>query len=311
MPLPSHSRYGAFDRAPPPLFRQGTSAFSRFIFLLALALFLMVADTRFGATAQVRSLLATALYPVQWLVSLPLAAAEYTAGYFKDAYTLQAAAARDRIRMTLLVERASQVEQLQIENHRLKQLLDLKIQTHTTSIPAQVLYDAADPHTRKIVVNKGLLSSVALGAPVLDEYGVIGQITRTHPATSEVTLLTDKDHAIPVLNTRTGARSVAYGDPMTLGGSLELRFMAANSDVLVGDLLTTSGVDGVYPAGIAVGHIAKIERRADSPFAKIYCTPVGKIDSATHILIINSPALAEVNTLLIKDSAMSSTKRIR
>jgi rod shape-determining protein MreC len=311
MSLRSHSRYGSFDRAPPPLFRQGTSAFSRFIFLLALALFFIVADTRFGATAQVRSFIATALYPVQWLVSLPLSATQYASRYFQDAYSLQAAAHRDRIRMTLLVERASQVEQLQIENQRLKRLLNLKLESLTTSIPAQVLYDAADPYTRKIVVNKGLLSSVTLGSPVLDEYGVIGQITRSHPFTSEVTLLTDKDHAIPVLNTRTGARSVAYGDPITLGGSLELRFMAANSDVLVGDLLTTSGVDGIYPTGIAVANIAKIERRADSAFAKIYCKPVGKIDSATHILIVNSPVLSEPNTLLTKDASLLTTKRSR
>jgi rod shape-determining protein MreC len=271
----------------------------------------MVADTRFSATAQVRSFLATVLFPVQWLVSLPVAAAEYTAGYFKDAYTLQTEAARDRIRMTQLVERASQVEQLQLENRRLKLMLDLKVQAYTSSIPAQVLYDAPDPYTRKIVVSKGLLSNVSLGSPVLDEYGVIGQVTRIHPATSEITLLTDKDHAIPVLNTRTGARSVAYGDPTMLGGSLELRFMAANSDVLVGDLLTTSGVDGVYPAGIAVATIAKIERRADSPFAKIYCTPIGRVDSASHVLIISLPAIAEANTLLVKEAPTVTHRRTR
>ncbi len=271
----------------------------------------MVADTRFSAATQFRSLLATALYPVQWLVSLPLMAIEHTAGYFQDAFTLQEAAVRDRLRMTRLVERASQVEQLQIENSRLKQLLDLKLQAHPTSVPAQVLYDAADAFTRKVVVNKGLLHSINLGAPVFDEYGVIGQITRTHPATSEITLLTNRDHAIPVLNTRTGARSVAYGDPITLGGSLELRFMAANSDVLVGDLLTTSGVDGVYPPGIAVAHISKIERRADSAFAKIYCTPVGKVDSATHVLVVTVASPTETNTLLVKEPPLTTSRRTK
>jgi rod shape-determining protein MreC len=309
MPLSRRSQFDSFERTPSPLFRQGASAFSRFILLVTLALFFMVADTRFGATVHLRSFIATTLYPIQWLVSLPLIAANNISVYFQDAYTLKEAATNDRLRVTLLLERASQVEYLQLENRRLKHLLDLKTQMKTEGIPAQVLYDAADPYTRKIVASKGLLQNVRLGSPVLDEYGVIGQVTRTHPATSEVTLLIDKDHAIPVLNTRTGARSVAYGDPVTLGGSLELRFMAANSDVLVGDLLTTSGVDGVYPPGVPVANIAKIERKADSAFAKIYCLPIGKINSATHILIINPAIVSEPNTLDIKDTPIAAGKK--
>lgn len=304
------SRFGSFDHAPPPLFRQGSSAFSRFLFLIALALLLMVADTRFGATNQIRSFFSTLLYPLQWLVALPITAIDTSSAYFRDVQTLKDEAESSRLRMTKLVERASQVEQLQLENQRLKQLLHLKTQEHPNSIAAKVLYDAADPFTRRVVIDKGLLHNVILGSPVLDEFGVIGQVTRTHPVTSEVTLLTDRDHAIPVLNTRTGARSVAYGDPNILGGSLELRFMAANSDVLNGDLLTTSGIDGIYPAGIPVATITKIERRADSPFAKIYCTPVGKIDSATHLLIMSAIIHESSNTMALNSFQIQNTTGI-
>jgi rod shape-determining protein MreC len=135
---------------------------------------------------------------------------------------------------------------------------------------------------------------------VLDELGVVGQITRVHPLTSEVTLLIDRDQAIPVLNTRTGARSVAYGDSLSYGGTLDLRFMAANADVLAGDLLTTSGVDGVYPAGLPVARIDKIERRADTAFAKIHCIPVAKITGALHVMVVKPLTVFQPNTLTEK-----------
>jgi rod shape-determining protein MreC len=104
---------------------------------------------------------------------------------------------------------------------------------------------------------------------------------------SEVTLITDRDHAIPVLNARTGARGVAYGDNFSHADAMELRFMAANADVEVGDLLTTSGVDGVYPAGLPVARIEKIERRTDAIFARIYCAPVASVAGAAHVLVID------------------------
>lgn len=111
-----------------------------------------------------------------------------------------------------------------------------------------MIYDTADPYTRRVVVDKGLMAGVELGAPVLDEAGILGQVTRVFPMLSEVTLLVDRDQAIPVLNIRTGARGVAYGDPVAgNNGGMELRFMPANADVREGDLLTTSGVDGLYP----------------------------------------------------------------
>jgi rod shape-determining protein MreC len=134
-------------------------------------------------------------------------------------------------------------------------------------------------------------------------------VTRLHPMTSEVTLLIDREHAIPVLNTRTGARSVAYGDPTTYGGTLELRFMATNADVQAGDLLTTSGVDGIYPAGLPVAKIDKIERRADTAFAKIHCVPVAKITGAYHLMVLKPLTQDLPNALLDKTASELTTKR--
>jgi rod shape-determining protein MreC len=158
---------------------------------------------------------------------------------------------------------------------------------------AQVLYDAADPYTRKVVIDKGLTDSIALGSPVLDELGVLGQVTRVYPTVSEVTLVTDRDQAIPVLNTRTGARGVAFGDVSTHVDALELRFMAANADVIAGDLLTTSGVDGVYPPGLSVARVEKVERRVDAVFARIYCVPLALVSGATHVMVLE-PVSAQI-----------------
>jgi rod shape-determining protein MreC len=149
-----------------------------------------------------------------------------------------------------------------------------------------VLYDSADPYTRKVVIDQGVAQGVVAGSPVIDPSGVVGQVTLVQPFTSEVTLVIDRDQAIPVQNMRTGARSVAFGDANAHGGGLELRFMAANSDVQEGDLLATSGVDGVYPAGLPVARIERIERRADSGFARIYCQPLGDVNAARYVLVL-------------------------
>ena len=189
--------------------------------------------------------------------------------------------------------RASQVEQLLMENARLRQLMGLRDRVKAPAQAAQVLYDAADPYTRKIIIDKGAVNGVAAGSPVLDENGVLGQVTQVYPLVSEVTLVTDRDQAIPVLNTRTGARGVAFGDPASHGGALELRFIAAHEDVQAGDLLTTSGVDGVYPPGLPVARVEKVEPRADSAFARITCKPLALVTGVMHVMVFE-PAVNQV-----------------
>ncbi|MFN5349639.1 MAG: rod shape-determining protein MreC [Polaromonas sp.] len=284
---------GTLDRSPPPFFKQGPSALSKLIFFSALSLFLMVADVRFRITQPVRSALSTVLYPVQWLALQPVRLVRGSSAYFIGLDQATSSSEQAARKLALQSLRAGQVEQLLQENSRLRKILGLREQLTTTVMAAEVLYDAADPYTRKIIIDKGLLQDVALGSPVLDESGVLGQVTRVHPLVSEVTLVIDRDLAIPVLNVRTGARSVAYGDTTQPGGGLELRFMGSNSDVQQGDLLTTSGVDGVYPSGLPVATISKIERRAESAFAKIYCTPQALVTGARHVMVVK-PVSAQI-----------------
>ena len=277
---------GTIDRTPPPFFRQGPTALTKLAVFSALALLMMVADTRFHITQPVRAVFATALhFPQRWL-ALPVQAWSGASDYFsglQQALTAEETARGDLMRQA---ERALRVEQLESENTRLRALLELRPGLTVRSRAAQVLYDAPDPFSRKVIVDQGSTQGVVVASPVINEAGVLGQVTRVYPLSSEVTLLTDKDAAIPVLNTRTQARSAAFGGGASHAGAMELRFIAGNADVEVGDLLNTSGVDGVYPQGLPVARVASIDRKLDSGFARILLTPVAMTDSVRHVLVL-------------------------
>ncbi len=277
---------GTLDRSPPPFFRQGPSAFSKLVFFGVLSILLMVADNRFGIIKPVRSVIATVLYPLQWTMLQPVIWTRDGSKYFESLNTSQTNEATAQYRLGLQSQRAQQVEQLTLENARLRALLDLRPRVNAPALAAQVLYDAADPFTRKIIIDKGALAAVRPGSPVLDELGVLGQVTRVYPLVSEVTLITDRNQAIPVQNARTGLRALAFGDTSSGAGLLELRFLDANVDLQAGDLLTTSGIDGVYPPGLQVAHISKIEHGADSAFARVRCEPVAAVTSGLHVLVL-------------------------
>lgn len=277
---------GTLDRTPPPFFKQGPSALSKLMVCSALALFLMVADARFKITQPLRSAVATVLYPVQWLAMRPVLLAAGGADYFEALSSAQRRETEARLRLAEQSLKANRVEQLALENDQLRRVLGLRERTANPAQAAEVLYEAADPYSRKLVIDKGLTHGIDPGSPVIDEAGVLGQVTRVHPLISEVTLITDREQVIPVLNTRTGARGVAFGDPSARSSAIELRYMAANADVQAGDLLTTSGVDAVYPPGLPVAKVEKVERSAESTFARIVARPQARVDGARYVMVL-------------------------
>lgn len=277
---------GTLDRTPPPFFKQGPSALSKLVVFSALALFLMVADARFKLTVPLRSAIASVLYPLQWLVLQPVQAAGQAGHYFTSLHQAQRREGEALQRLATRAGQSLQVEQLTLENQRLRELLGMRARITTPATGAQVLYDAADPFSRKVVIDRGQTHGILPGSAVIDESGVLGQVTRVYPLVSEVTLLVDRDQAIPVLNIRTGIRSVAYGQPSSRGDGLELRYTLANADILEGDLLTTSGVDGVYPPGLPVARVTLVERRAESSFTRIGCEPLARVQGALHVLVL-------------------------
>ena len=275
---------GSIDRTPPPFFRQGLSALTKLALCSALAVFLMVADVRFKLTQPLRALLATVLHPIQRSLLAPVEGIESTFQYMAGLETAIANESAARRALASQALRVNQVDQLQAENARLRALLDVRSSLQVRSQAAEVLYESTDPYSRKVVVDKGLAQGIAAGSPVICEAGVIGQVTRVYPLSSEVTLLTDKDAAVPVLNARTQARSAAFG--LATGDALELRFMAGDADVQVGDLLQTSGVDGVYPPGLPVAKVMSIDRKVDSGFARIVLAPAAPTGGVRHVLVL-------------------------
>ncbi|APW47944.1 rod shape-determining protein MreC [Rhodoferax antarcticus] len=287
---------GTLDRSPPPFFRQGPSALSKLVLFGVLAVLLMVADNRFGMIKPVRAAIATVLYPLQWTMLQPVIWSRDGSKYFESLNSSQTSEAAAQYRLGLQSQRAQQVEQLNQENAQLRGLLGLRERVNAPALAAQILYDAADPFTRKVIIDKGALAAVQPGSPVLDELGVLGQVTRVYPLVSEVTLITDRNQAVPVLNARTGLRALAFGDAASRSGALELRFLDANVDLQAGDLLTTSGVDGVYPPGLQVARISSVEHGADSAFARVRCEPVAAVNSGLHVLVLQ-PLAGLVPTL--------------
>ena len=282
---------GTIDRTPPPFFRQGPSALTKLILFSALALFLMVADNRFTITRQLRSGLATVLYYPQQVLLVPVQAWDDFGEYFMGLKRALDGAAAAKLQLASQAERSLRVEQLLGENTRLRALLELRPRLTVRSQMAQVLYEASDPYSRKVVIDRGATNGVVLASPVINEAGVLGQVTRVFPLSSEVTLLTDKDAAIPVLNARSLARSAAFGSAAGLGEAMEMRFMAGNADVQVGDTLTTSGVDGVYPPGLPVAKVKAVDRKVDSGFARIVLTPTALPDGVRHVMVLEPVGL--------------------
>lgn len=273
-----------YDRTPPPFFRQGPSALTKLVLCTALALFLMAADARFTMTQPLRSAMATLLLPAVRLLDLPVAGWRAAVDYAGGLQTALSQVQTLEARLAQQAERSSRAERLTQENERLRALLELRPAVTVRSQAAEVLYEAPDPFSRKVFLDRGSQHGVVAGSPVINEDGVLGQVTRVYPLSSEVTLLVDKDAAIPVLNARTEHRSAAFGGGT--GHTMELRFMAGNDDVQTGDVLTTSGVDGVYPAGLQVARVSAVDRRSDSVFARITLTPTAQPDGVRHVLVL-------------------------
>jgi len=279
------------EHTPPPFFSRGPAPLVRLAFFATLSLALLVLDARFKVTEQLRSVLALAVYPIQVLATLPAELGERVAGYFASQSQLQDENAALRAKLLEASQSAQRYESARAEADELRRLIGAGERLKLEATPAEILYNGRDPYARKVVIDKGGNHGVRPGSPVIDESGVIGQVTRAHALASEVTLLTDKDQAIPVQVVRNGLRAVAFGAGAS--GMLELRFMAANAEIQAGDKLVTSGIDGTYPAGLPVASVVRVERDAAYAFARIVCQPAAGVESGRYVLVLkNEPRAA-------------------
>ena len=270
-------------QSPPPFFKRGPGPFAQLAFFVSLSLVLLVTDLRFHTLERARLAVATVLWPLQRAAHFPMEAAGDLGQRLTSLSSLQgdnAVLRRKELEQAQLLIRQQYLEE---ENKQLRRLLDMKEKQPAEGRLAEILYAARDPFSRRVILDKGSQDGIASGQAVVDDVGVIGQVTRVFPLTSEVTLLTDKDQAIPIQVERNGLRAVLAGAG---AGTLELRFLAANADVQAGDLLVTSGLDGIYLPGLPVAKVAKIDRDNSFSFARIFCEPVAGVERHGQVLVL-------------------------
>ena len=278
----------SFERKSPPLFRRSLSPLARLGLTSVLSVFLMVIDSRFQWTTHFRSLTATALAPLQWLGAQPVKAVDLMGAYVTTVESAQQTKEQAMVQVAQQALKAQRAELLLRENASLRDLLGLQQQLPLQARAAQVVHVAADPFVRKLVIDKGSSQGIVLGSPVIDENGLVGQVVRVFALSSEVSLVDNLQHATPVLNNRTGERSLAYGDSQTpRGNALEIRFLPNTTNVQVGDMISTSGTGGVYPAGLPVGRVAVVEKRNNSAFLRVQLMPFAKLLSVGYVLVVD------------------------
>ncbi len=262
---------------------------TRFALYALTCLLLLGVDARYSALNGVRGLLNAVLQPAQRLLAMPWEWSQDVAGFFVAHGELKREAAR--LHQALDQQRITQQDRLTLlaENQRLRGLLALPPRPGVVPMVAEITETLPSPFSRKVVINKGRIAGIIAGWPVVDANGLVGQVTRSDPLTAEVTLLTDNDQAAPVQILRNGLRLIVSGT-----GSdrlLEVRFLDMHADIKPGDLLYTSGIDGIYPAGIPVAQVVQTEPPRNTPFARAYCRPLGGVGRYRHVAVLQ-PAVA-------------------
>jgi rod shape-determining protein MreC len=300
------------DHTPPPFFKRGPAPLVRLFFFASLSLVLLVIDARFRYVEGLRSWLALGVYPLQRAATAPIDLALGLAGYFSTQSSLIAENQKLREQVLANARDAQRFEGAQAESAELRRVVGAADKLPLQAATAEVLYLGRDPYAQKLFIDRGATQNIRPGSPVTDESGVIGQVTRVHALISEVTLLTNPDQAIPVQVVRNGLRAVAFGAGAS--GMLELRYMPANAEIQNGDRLVTSGIDGTYPAGLAVATVVRVERDAERTFARVICRPAAGVDRGRYVLVLSheAPRLARPDeTQVGKERRSEKTRRAR
>jgi rod shape-determining protein MreC len=277
------------DYQPPPFFSRGPAPLVRLGFFVSLAVLLMVLDARFRYAESLREAVALLVYPLQRVALAPVELVKAAAEFFTTQVALKRENDELNARRLLDANNLLTLEALRAENAQLRRLLEARDRLPRESTLAEILYQGRDPFSRKVVLDKGRQQGIQAGQAVIDDIGVIGQVTRSHLLLSEVTLITDKEQRTPVQVVRNGLRAIIYGGGDR--GTLDLSYMAANADIQADDVLVTSGIDGTYPAGLPVAKVSRIERDAAYSFARITCVPTAGTDRNRQVLVLSQEAI--------------------
>ena len=279
------SSYTGFNNDAPPAFRQGMSGGVRLIIYVMLSFALMGLDKRTDLGHYLRFAVRLALDPIAIALAWPGMTIR-TLGQSWDTFRDTDASRRHIAQQQQLLSQQNQaIVPLRAENERLRALLELKNgKVFSSMLAADILSESIDAFSQRLILNKGLMHGIALGAPVIDARGLVGQIIEVYPLTSTVRTVSDRSFIIAVLNGRSQERGLAYG--MAVNGSdIELRYALAH-DVVEGDTYYTSGLDNIYPPHLAVGTVQKIDRRAGAAFARIALKAVAQFRQGQQVMVL-------------------------
>lgn len=275
------------DNTPPPFFNRGPSPFVRIVVFTLFSTLFMVIDARQNYLEDIRQGVNVMLYPLQLLADAPSAIAQGLDDFFTTQATLRrenTALRQEQLRNSIRLQRTQAME---AENTYLRKLMETRSRVDPKGIVTEILSTSHDPFSRKVIVDKGSTQKITPGLAVVDKLGVVGQVTQVNLFTSEVTLTTDKGQAVPVAVVRNGLRAVVFGNGRD--GTLDLPFFSTNADIVTGDVLVTSGIDGTYPAGLPVAVVSKVDRNSGASFAKITCLPSAGVHNHKQLLVLATP----------------------
>ncbi len=259
-------------------------AITRLFILSLVSIALIVLDHRQGHLARVRSLLSVTVLPIQYAVAFPEKFYQKMSAQMKLRDALVAQIKILTVENLALHQRLQYLLALEAENNSLKMLMKTASQPDEKVAVAEVLEINTTPFSQRIVIDRGSVDGVYEGQPIVDAMGILGQVIQVGPKTSVVLLLTDKQNAIPVQSSRSGARALAFG-----GGTvdtLSLSHVTRTADFAVGDTLISSGIGQRYPRGYPVGIIQSIDRQGGGVFVKVIAKPLARIDVASELLLI-------------------------
>ena len=262
--------------------QRGIRPVNKLICLSLASIALLMLDNHFSAVKTAKQYVATSLYPLQWLANKPVEWYEYSNALLQSQTYLLSENQRLTQENAKLRLHASHVDMQTKRLEELQSLLALKNHGLTITTAAEIISNGKEPIGSKVIINKGTNDHIRAGDAVVDDAGLMGQVTQVHPLTAEVHLLTDTTNTIPVMVARTGVRTLLYGG----GGNIELRYFPTDADLQPNDVLVTSGLDSVYPAGIPVAKVLLTSRNAGTPFYRAELKPVAALRVSKYVLVL-------------------------
>ena len=281
------------------LFNKGPSLLSKLLLLTLISIVLMGVDFRFHYLKNIREVTNLFTKPFHALLNAPSDLYNFTTTYFSNQSRLIHENEVLKTNIDSLKADLQRLDFIDQENNQLKNLLEVKNTRKFKTEAVNIIYSRFDPFSQKIIIDGGQNRNFQAGQPVIDALGLVGQISNVYPETSEVTLVIDKKMSVPIQIQRNGLRAITNGNGQN--ETISLSYLPNSVDVIKGDILKTSGIDSIYPEGIAVAEVIEILNNPKLPFAKIICKPISAIRSHSHVLIVTPVNKIENNLIPAKN----------